>query len=193
MTTLAAPRRRPSMGRVFLFSLLVGAGAVLAIAWVEHVPRPVAQAPFRARPLSPGIAVTAQLEPGQMSAIASRYRTVVDIRPDGEDAGQPSSDAMRDAATRAGLGFDYVPVPHGDIPEAAVRRLAGAMSANQGQVLLYCRSGRRAARTWALAEAERPGGWPADRILAAVKEAGQDAQDLRPRIEAAIAARGAAR
>jgi uncharacterized protein (TIGR01244 family) len=84
-------------------------------------------------------------------------------------------------------------VPHGEIPEQAVTRLREALDRQQGPVLLYCRSGKRAARTWALAEASRPNGLPAEAIVAAVRGAGQEADDLRPRIDAAVAARGAAR
>jgi uncharacterized protein (TIGR01244 family) len=100
---------------------------------------------------------------------------------------------MAQAARRQAVDFGYVPVPHGEIPEEAVLKLRQALADQKGQVLLYCRSGKRAARTWALAEAGRVGGLQADEIIAAVRGAGQEADDLRPRIEAAIAARGAAR
>ena len=114
---------------------------------------------------------------------------MVDLRPDGEEPGQPSAQDMRLAATKAGLAFAYVPVPHGDIPEASVAALQAFLASQSGPVLLYCRSGRRAARTWALVEAARPGGMPTDAIMAAVQGAGQNAEDLRGRIEAAVAAR----
>lgn len=55
---------------------------------------------------------------------------------------------------------------------------------------MYCRSGSRAARTWSLMEASRPGGRSADDILAAVKRSGQGADDLAGAINARIAKRG---
>jgi uncharacterized protein (TIGR01244 family) len=99
---------------------------------------------------------------------------------------------MEAAARGKGLAFTYVPVPHGEIPEQAVARLRTVLDRESGHVLLYCRSGKRAARTWALAEASRPDGLSADEILFAVKGAGQDAGDLRSRIEASVNARGQA-
>lgn len=128
-----------------------------------------------------------------MPALGQRYAKIIDLRPDGEVDGQPSSSEMAQAARRQAVAFGYVPVPHGEIPEEAVLKLRQALADQKGQVLLYCRSGKRAARTWALAEAGRPGGLQADEIIAAVRGAGQEADDLRPRIQSAIAARGGAR
>jgi uncharacterized protein (TIGR01244 family) len=193
MSSLSFRLRWPSLRWAFLVAILVGAGVVLASAARDRIAERVTLAHLDAHPLSSTVSVTAQLEPGQVRAVATRYGTLIDIRPDGEVAGQPSSEEMRGAAMHQGMAFVYVPVPHGDIPESAVRRLAEAMASPRGPLLLYCHSGRRAARTWALAEAERSGGLPADRILVAVHDAGQDAQDLRPRIEAAVAARGTAK
>jgi len=121
------------------------------------------------------------------------YATVIDLRPDGEDAAEPPSAEMAERAKASGIRFHYVPVPHGDIPEAAVTQLRQALvEAGGGQVLLYCRSGRRAARTWALVESGRPGGLSVLQILEAVKAAGQDATDLRERLEANAERRNAA-
>jgi protein tyrosine phosphatase (PTP) superfamily phosphohydrolase (DUF442 family) len=56
-------------------------------------------------------------------------------------------------------------------------------------VLLYCRSGRRAARTWSLVEASRADGMDVAQIIAAVKEGGQEADDLKDALEQRVAAR----
>lgn len=192
--------RWPSTGRLFLYSVLAGTTAVLAMAaWSKlqgaGMPqRPAVQAPATAAQpalkLANGVGVQQQLAPADLAGLrAGGYATVIDLRPDGEVAGQPPSTAMSSAAQAAGLRFRYVPVPHGEIPESAVEGLQRALAEEPGPVLLYCRSGRRAARTWALVEARRVGGLPAEAILEAVRNAGQDAADLRPRIEAAVAAR----
>ena len=76
----------------------------------------------------------------------------------------------------------------------AVDRFGQVLGTSQKPVLLYCRSGSRAARTWALAEAARPGGLDEQAILQAVEQAGLDASDLQADIARRIAARsGAAR
>ena len=78
---------------------------------------------------------------------------------------------------------------HGDVPDHVVRDLAQALGVAERPVLLYCRSGKRAARVWALAEASRKGGPLKADIVGAVLAAGQPVDDLLPQIEARIAAR----
>lgn len=171
---------------VFLIAMAVGtigvAGAFGAARWHEHRVLP-------AHPLAPGIAISEQLQPGAMATAREQFATVIDMRPDGEAAGQPSAAQMASAADAQRLQFAYVPVPHGDIPDAVVERLSAAMASRPGPVLLYCRSGRRAARSWSLVEASRPGGLGVDEILAAVRASGQDASDLRARIAQRVQAR----
>jgi uncharacterized protein (TIGR01244 family) len=114
---------------------------------------------------------------------------VIGLRPDGEARGQPSSAAVHKEAERHGLTFVYIPTPRSAIPDEIVESLSKALAAADGPVLLYCRSGSRAARVWALAEASRPGGPDKAFIARAVSDAGQKIDDLVPRIEARIAAR----
>ena len=171
---------------VFLGSVATGAILVAATfgwwAWQRHQALP-------ARVLAPGVAISEQLQPSAMSVAQESFTTVIDMRPDGEAAGQPTSAEMAVAANAHRLQFAYVPVPHGDIPDAVVDSLSNALAARPGPVLLYCRSGRRAARSWSLVEASRPGGMGVDEIIAAVKSSGQDASDLRARLEQRVRGR----
>ncbi|MBK1615703.1 hypothetical protein CKO44_19780 [Rubrivivax gelatinosus] len=180
---------RLSPKSAFAVSMALAAAAVLAqAAWSRHVEAEVLArvAPHR---LAASIDVTGQLQPADMAVIGDRYVAVVDLRPDGEAVGQPSSAEMQAAALRGRVRFVYLPVPHGEIPEESVARLKGVLETSHGAVLLYCRSGKRAARTWALAEASRPSGLPSAAILAAVRGAGQNADDLQERIQAAVLTR----
>ena len=165
---------------VFLLSTLTGTGVVASLfawsAWQRHQILP-------ARVLASGVAISEQLRPDAMRVARVTFTTVIDMRPDGEAVGEPSSSEMAAAATAQHLQFAYVPVPHGDIPDAVVDSLSMALASRPGPVLLYCRSGRRAARSWSLVEASRPGGMSVDEILAAVKSSGQDASDLRARLQ----------
>lgn len=171
--------------KAFLCSLLIAMGSVLiAAAWFNAVQaKAIAKiAPHR---LSDQVEVTSQLQVEDMEAVGRGFRMVIDLRPDGEAADQPSSQEMENAAKAIGLKFAYVPVPHGDIPDDTVDRLQALLNTNRN-VLLYCRSGKRAARAWALAEAKRPGGLSAENIQAAVRSSGQDADDLNGRIESMV-------
>jgi uncharacterized protein (TIGR01244 family) len=136
--------------------------------------------------------VSEQLQVSQLREVKQRgFATVIDLRPDGEAEGQPTAELVKATADAHKLAFAYVPVPQGDIPDSAVDALNKAIADSPKPVLLYCRSGRRAARTWSLVEASRPGGGSASEIMAAVKASGQSADDLAGAIHARIAKRGA--
>lgn len=176
----------------FLLAVLVGVAGVIIAALATKTPP---SAEVQAHALPGGISVTEQVMPAQLAELAGRgFRTVVDLRPDGEAADQPGSTQMSESARTAGVAFAYIPVPHGAIPADAVKRLGQVLGTSQKPVLLYCRSGSRAARTWALAEASRSGGLDEQAILQAVQQTGLDANDLQADIARRIAARaGAAR
>lgn len=126
-------------------------------------------------------AVTAQMQPEELAALASRgFTAVICTRPDGEEPGQPSLDAMRDAAQAAGLAFHHLPVAGGVFPAAAVAAFAAIRRGTQGKVLGYCRTGTRAVTLDALANIR--GLSAADRIAHA-KAAGYDLSALAERLE----------
>lgn len=182
----------PKLRWTFLAAIALGMAAVLVTAAFDKRARPPR---VDARPLAQGVWISGQIGPEQMATLKSQgFQAVVDLRPDHEVAGQPPVNAMGSAAAVQGLHFDYIPVPHGaDVPAGAVDALGRTLASSNRPILLYCRSGRRAARTWALAEASRSGGLDAPAILNAVHQAGQDAGDLADQIAARIAARPTAR
>lgn len=173
-----------------LLALPLAAGAAPATPAAQGIAAGVVQA----HALPDRVWVAGQVTPAQLAALAARgFRTVIDLRPDGEAAGQPSSAQMQAAARAAGLAFAYIPVAHGPIHADAADKLGRTLVAADRHVLIYCASGRRAARTWALAEASRRGGLDEAAILAAVKGAGQDASELQAEIAQRVAARTGAR
>ena len=191
---MKAPRKRVAFG----LAVLAGAAFTLAVPLYEAATKQAAAARAAAaspemRALVPGILVAGQIGPADLTTARERgIRTVVAMRPDGEEAAQPSAAAVGETARSGGLGFAYVPVPHGDMPDSVADDLSAALSsAGDGPVLLYCRSGRRAARAWALAEASRPGGLSPREIEAALVGIGQPVDDLAERIRARAAARPA--
>lgn len=170
----------------FLVAVLVGMGCVLGYAWRQKRESLPAVA---YKELVRGIWVTSQVSPDDIRAGKWRgVRALVDLRPDGEEADQPSSTQVADAAKAAGIGFDYIPVAHGAIPDEAVARLRATLNA-RGPILLYCRSGSRAARTWALGEASDARGLPETAIREAVARAGFSTKDIDADIETRVAAR----
>ena len=144
-----------------------------------------------ASPVMERIYVASQLRPADLPTLPQcGFKTVVDIRPDGEAAGQIPSAEIGQRLKELGMDFHYIPVPHGTIPDTAVDALGDVLSHDSQPVLLYCRTGRRAVRTLALSEASRLEGPSLDQILNMVREAGFDAEDLKDNIAGRIARRG---
>jgi uncharacterized protein (TIGR01244 family) len=86
------------------------------------------------------------------------FTTVINNRPDGEAAGQPTSLEIAEAAKAAGLAYFHIPVV-GMPSQAQVEQMREAVRTAPGPVLGFCRSGTRTINTWALGqamEAKRP-------------------------------------
>ncbi|MDR1969303.1 MAG: TIGR01244 family phosphatase [Burkholderiaceae bacterium] len=178
------------MSKLKIFSLSLLAGIALTLGWFAATAAPEAAAPPPLARLTEDIQVSEQIRPEHLAALKNQgIRTVIDLRPDGEAPGQPSANAMAQAAQQADLQFSYVPVPHGDVPAAAVDALAQLLAQSPRPVLLYCRSGARAVRTWALAEASRPGGLDADSIKQHARSVGRPIDELQHQLAQRIAAR----
>lgn len=165
-----------------LVSVLVIGAAVQANA---QQPQP------EGRWLKTGFLVRGQMTPADVDKAAEAgFRTIIDLRPNSEEPGQPSAEEMSEAAKRSSLTFHYVPVPRSGIPDEAIAEMKTILEQVQEPVVMYCRSGMRATRTWALAEASRPGGAEADAIMRAVQAAGFPmAADLEADITARTKAR----
>ena len=172
--------------RTFFVSIAIAMAGVIAFAFATS-DQPAATATEKSaegHALLGGVYVRDQIALESVSALQSGgTRTLINLRPDGEDQNQPASAAVESAAMSAGLSYAYIPTPHGDIPDAVVDDLTKTLAKTERPAVLYCRSGKRATRVWALAEASRSGGPSIPEIVAAVKSAGQTVDDLMPRIE----------
>ncbi|MDI1313457.1 TIGR01244 family sulfur transferase [Prosthecobacter sp.] len=134
--------------------------------------------------------LTSQLKPGDMRFLRQQQiQTVIDMRPDGEVTDQPSSEEIQRAAKASGMEFHYIPVPHDKIPDEAVGSLQSVLRDIDKPAVLYCRTGRRAVRLYALAKASQTDGPHADEILGLARSAGFDAEDLAGEIAQRIAHR----
>lgn len=99
-----------------------------------------------------------QITPDDLAAIqAAGYRSIICNRPDGEGGAsgpnpQPTSQALRAAASQLGLQFAYLPVKPGQITADDAARFAQLLLDLPGPVLAYCRSGNRATSLYQLAQ-----------------------------------------
>ena len=175
-----------SKPRLFVLSVLLTMAVLLVDIYLH---RPGRYAPKLIR-VAGNVFITSQLAPENLPALRyQRIHTLVDIRPDGESRDQTPSTEIASASVRNRLDFHYIPVPHENIPDDAVAALDGVLAQGPYRTVLYCRSGRRAVRTFALARASQPDGPSADAILAMAHTAGFSADDLRVDIARRISQR----
>ena len=115
--------------------------------------------------------VAGQISPDELiKARQAGVTLVVNNRPDGEDAGQPTSDEIEAAARAAGIEYRHVPIDRGMGP-THVEAMRDAMhAAGDGKLLAFCRSGMRSTLAWAVACREE--GVPRDEVEEKARQAG---------------------
>lgn len=135
------------------------------------------------RPLNDRFAVSPQIAPEDVPAIAAAgYVAIVNNRPDDEEAGQPGGDAIRAAAEAAGLAYHAIPVTGAGFGHPQLDAMTQALSAADGPVLAFCRSGTRSCNLWALAAAKA--GRDPDLLVEQGAGAGYDLSAIRPTLDA---------
>ncbi len=118
--------------------------------------------------------VSGQIAPEEIAGLG--VTLIVNNRPDGEELGQPGSDAIEAAAEAAGVGYRHIPVAGGiSLPQVA--EMADALAQARGPVLAFCRSGTRSTYLWALARA-RLGDDP-ETLVGQAEAAGYDLSPIR--------------
>lgn len=136
---------------------------------------------MQVRKLTPQLSVAPQLTPDELSAVAAQgFRTIINNRPDMEEAGQPKESDMAARAKEAGLAYAYQPVISGQISDQNIDDFAANLAKLDGPVLAFCRTGTRCTVLWALSQA---GKMDTDQIMATAQQAGYDLAALRPRLE----------
>ena len=126
-----------------------------------------------------------QLEAGDIEAAAAAgFKTILNLRPDGEKPGYLSDAEAAEHAGAHGLDYRHIPVPvKGAMPDITPEHLtsfARALDETPGPALAYCGTGRRAALIWALCAAESTA---ADEIISRCAAAGHDLSPIRPVLE----------
>ena len=93
--------------------------------------------------------VTGQIAPEDMRALAEKgFRSVIGNRPDGEEPGQPTWEALSAAAHEAGLEAKLIPIASVEDMEARKGEFAKATAEMPGPILVFCRTGTRSARLY---------------------------------------------
>jgi uncharacterized protein (TIGR01244 family) len=111
-------------------------------------------ASLSAQAIAPDVCVAPQMTAEGIAAAAKAgFRSVVNNRPDFEGGpAQPSSVELEMAARSAGLEYRYLPVSGAyQSPEDAAA-MARLLTELPRPLLMFCRSGARSARLYALAQ-----------------------------------------
>ena len=113
-----------------------------------------------------------QIRPEDIAGLAAQHNVtmIINNRPDGEDPDQPLAADIEAAAAAAGISYRHVPIIRGIGPSDVEAMQEALADAGDGQVLAFCRSGNRAALTWALAA--RGAGMARDEVERKVEGAG---------------------
>lgn len=129
------------------------------------------------RQLSPTLAVSPQIQPEDVPALAAAgFKVLVTNRPDEEIDESADHHAMAAAAAAAGMAYHYLPFYPGQVTPQLITEFAEA-TAGRSPVIAYCRSGHRCTVLWALSQA---GKRPEPEILEVAAGAGYDLSAVQP-------------
>jgi|TARA_E500000075_G_scaffold54821_1_gene49383 sulfide:quinone oxidoreductase len=99
------------------------------------------------------LSVAGQIQPGDVADLAaSGYTAIICNRPDDEESGQPSMDAVAAACEQVGVTFVRYPVTALNFPGDDLTLMDDAMNSGD-KTLAYCRSGARSANLWVATQA----------------------------------------
>ncbi|WP_267414275.1 MULTISPECIES: TIGR01244 family sulfur transferase [unclassified Sphingomonas] len=138
------------------------------------------------RTVNERVSVAPQIMPDDVAALkAAGFVAIVNNRPDDEEPGQPSGAAIRAAAEAAGMAYAEIPVTHAGFSHPQIDAMTAALTAADGPVLAYCRSGTRSCNLWALAAAKA--GRNPELLVRQAADAGYDLSGMRPTLDALAA------
>lgn len=103
--------------------------------------------------ISEKLSVSSQLNRDELSSLhRSGFKTLINNRPDGEDADQPGNKHEYDTALQGDLSYAFIPVTMNTITEADVRAFQTAIGKSDGPVLAHCKTGMRSLSLYLIGE-----------------------------------------
>lgn len=131
--------------------------------------------------VTPEFAVSPQIIKDDAAELAKAgFTKVINNRPDGESADQPTSMNIMSAVSSEGMGYLHIPIVGSTITDRDIEEFSNALTAANGPILGFCRTGTRSTKLWALSQV---GKRSIEDILAHAKSAGYDLSDFRSVLE----------
>lgn len=135
------------------------------------------------RPVTDTLSVAPQITADDIvRAAKDGFELIINNRPDGEEAGQPTNAELMEIAAQNGLKWAHIPVVSGELTVEAIEQLAFAINGTDGKILAYCRSGTRSCTLWGLAQAYT-GSMATSDIISHAAGAGYDISNFAPTLE----------
>jgi len=99
--------------------------------------------------LTDSIGVSAQIRPEDVAEIAAAgFCVLINNRPDGEVADQPTSAEIAAAAAAAGMEYHHMPVTAASFPGPDYEAMSDLLDDPARPALAFCRTGTRCANLW---------------------------------------------
>ncbi len=90
------------------------------------------------------ITISGQITPNDVKELAKDgVKSIVNNRPDGEEAGQPTSDEIQKACSDCGITYAHIPFSGGMMDISHVQAFADFFNATQRPLHIFCRTGNR--------------------------------------------------
>ncbi|MDO5652185.1 MAG: sulfur transferase domain-containing protein [Moraxella sp.] len=98
------------------------------------------------------ITVSGQITPADVAELAGMgVRTIINNRPDGEEAGQPTSDEIAAACVAHGIAYKQIAFSGGMMDMNHVQEFADFFNATHRPLHIFCRTGNRSSTILAAA------------------------------------------
>ena len=108
---------------------------------------------MKRKTITDGLTVSGQLRPEDLGELmACGVTTIVNNRPDKEEAEQPLSADLHRAARDLGLDYHHIPVTPGAPDPSDGQRMAQIVAEAKGNVHAFCRTGNRSSQLFALGQ-----------------------------------------
>ena len=139
------------------------------------------------RQLHSNLYVAGEILPQDIDTLKSEgFTTIINNRPDQEEAAQPNAAQMSELAKEAGIAYVHLPMANGQpLGENVVGDFRKLIVDPEQKILAHCRSGRRSSVIWALG-AIAAGEVSVDDAIAKGVAAGIPLHNARPLLESAV-------
>lgn len=142
---------------------------------------------IKMKKLTDNIYVAGQISTNDFVQLAQAgIKTIINNRPDGEEAGQLDFTTASKLAAEHGMNYHYLPMAGGQpLPPSLVDDFKAVIDTSEGPYLAHCRSGFRSSFLWSLGQIAA-GKITPDQAIAAAVGAGIPLEQARAALEAAV-------